>query len=40
MDIKVDGVVVEKLSKRMGKGSNGEHRVPFYVIAGAALAAA
>jgi chromosome segregation protein len=40
MDIRVDDVVVEKLSKRMGKGSNGEHRVPFYVIAGAALAAA
>lgn len=28
------------LSKRLGVGSNGEHRAPFYVIAGAAMAAA
>jgi chromosome segregation protein len=33
-------LVVDKLSKRMGVASNGEHRVPFYVIAGAALASA
>lgn len=33
-----DGEVVDYLSKRVGVGSNGEHRVPFYVIAGAALA--
>lgn len=32
--------VVDYLSKRMGVASNGEHRVPFYVIAGAALATA
>lgn len=32
--------VVSRLSKRIGLGSNGEHRTPFYVIAGAALAAA
>jgi chromosome segregation protein len=35
-----DGKVVDLLSKRMGVASNGEHRVPFYVIAGAALATA
>jgi len=34
------GKVVDLLSKRMGVASNGEHRVPFYVIAGAALATA
>ena len=28
------------LSRRIGVGSNGEHRTPFYMIAGAALAAA
>ncbi|WP_374497297.1 SbcC/MukB-like Walker B domain-containing protein [Vogesella indigofera] len=28
------------LSRRIGVGSNGEHRTPFYVIAGAAMAAA
>ena len=28
------------LSRRLGVGSNGEHRTPFYVIAGAAMAAA
>lgn len=32
--------VISRLSKRIGSGSNGEHRTPFYVIAGAALAAA
>lgn len=31
---------VDRLSRRMGVASNGEHRVPFYVIAGASLAAA
>lgn len=40
LKIIVNGVVVDKLSKRMGVASNGEHRVPFYVIAGAALASA
>lgn len=38
--IKQDGKVVNRLSKRVGPGSNGEHRTPFYVIAGAALASA
>jgi uncharacterized protein YPO0396 len=40
LEIRVDGRVVDLLSKRMGVASNGEHRVPFYVIAGAALATA
>lgn len=40
LEIRVDGKVVDLLSKRMGVASNGEHRVPFYVIAGAALATA
>jgi energy-coupling factor transporter ATP-binding protein EcfA2 len=40
LKIVVNGVVVDLLSKRMGVASNGEHRVPFYVIAGAALASA
>jgi chromosome segregation protein len=35
-----DDQIVSRLSKRIGFGSNGEHRTPFYVIAGAALAAA
>lgn len=35
-----DSKVTNTLSKRIGVASNGEHRVPFYVIAGAALAAA
>lgn len=35
-----DDKIVSRLSKRIGLGSNGEHRTPFYVIAGAALAAA
>lgn len=38
--IKQEGKVVSRLSKRIGPGSNGEHRTPFYVIAGAALASA
>ena len=38
--IEQDGVVVTKLSKRLGTGSGGEYKSPFYVIAGAALAAA
>lgn len=38
--IQVDGKEVDRLSQRMGKASNGEHRVPFYVIAGASLASA
>ncbi len=40
LEILSNDVAVDQLSKRMGKGSNGEHRVPFYVIAGASLAAA
>ncbi|MBX3656502.1 MAG: hypothetical protein KF686_20180 [Ramlibacter sp.] len=40
LEIIQDGRVVDYLSKRMGVASNGEHRVPFYVIAGAALATA
>jgi chromosome segregation protein len=40
LEIRVDNVKVDVLSKRMGVASNGEHRVPFYVIAGAALATA
>lgn len=40
LKISVNGVEVDRLSKRMGVASNGEHRVPFYVIAGASLAAA
>ncbi|HBO3911251.1 SbcC/MukB-like Walker B domain-containing protein [Pseudomonas aeruginosa] len=40
LEIRQDGKVVDLLSKRMGVASNGEHRVPFYVIAGAALATA
>lgn len=38
LKILVDGKIVDLLSNRMGVASNGEHRVPFYVIAGAALA--
>ena len=38
--IQRDGETISRLSKRIGSGSNGEHRTPFYVIAGAALAAA
>lgn len=38
--IMVDDREVDRLSQRMGKASNGEHRVPFYVIAGASLASA
>jgi chromosome segregation protein len=34
----VGGVEVDRLSKRLGVASNGEHLVPFYVIAGACLA--
>jgi chromosome segregation protein len=34
------GKLVGRLSQRVGPGSNGEHRTPFYVIAGAALASA
>ncbi len=40
LQIMQDGKLVDYLSKRMGVASNGEHRVPFYVIAGAALATA
>lgn len=41
-DLKIsqNGVFVGRLSQRVGPGSNGEHRTPFYVIAGAALASA
>lgn len=35
-----DGRKDTVLSKRLGVGSNGEHRAPFYVIAAAAMAAA
>src|SRR5438046_1850402 len=38
--IEHDGVVITKLSKRLGTGSGGEYKSPFYVVAGAALAAA
>lgn len=38
LDIYVNDVRVDSLSKRLGVGSNGEHLVPFYVIAGASLA--
>lgn len=38
--IEKDNQIISRLSKRIGTGSNGEHRTPFYVIAGAALAAA
>ena len=37
LDIQVDGRTVDKLSKRLGVGSNGEHLIPFYVIAGSTL---
>lgn len=40
LEIHVNGLKADLLSKRMGVASNGEHRVPFYVIAGAALATA
>lgn len=41
-DLKItqNGVFTGRLSQRVGPGSNGEHRTPFYVIAGAALASA
>lgn len=35
-----DGKRIGSLSSRMGRGSNGEHKVPFYIIAAAALASA
>lgn len=38
--IERDGEVISRLSNRIGSGSNGEHRVPYYIIAGVALAAA
>lgn len=38
LGIFVNGVEVDRLSKRLGVASNGEHLVPFYVIAGACLA--
>lgn len=40
LQIRVDGEVVDTLSNRTGSGSGGEHRTPFYVIAGASLASA
>lgn len=40
LQILQDNKVTNTLSKRIGVASNGEHRVPFYVIAGAALASA
>lgn len=41
-DLKIlqNGAFLGRLSQRVGPGSNGEHRTPFYVIAGAALASA
>lgn len=38
LEIRVGDKKVDSLSKRLGVGSNGEHLVPFYVIAGASLA--
>lgn len=38
--IRVNNEEVDTLSNRTGSGSGGEHRTPFYVIAGASLAAA
>lgn len=38
LEIHVGDKKVDTLSKRLGVGSNGEHLVPFYVIAGASLA--
>ncbi|WP_435626575.1 SbcC/MukB-like Walker B domain-containing protein [Candidatus Ferrigenium straubiae] len=38
LEIWVGGKPADTLSKRLGVGSNGEHLVPFYVIAGASLA--
>lgn len=38
LEIRVGDEVKDYLSKRLGVGSNGEHLVPFYVIAGASLA--
>lgn len=38
--IKKGDKLIGRLSQRVGPGSNGEHRTPFYVIAGAALASA
>lgn len=40
LQIKKNGNLIGRLSQRVGPGSNGEHRTPFYVIAGAALASA
>jgi hypothetical protein len=40
LDILVDGKVVDRMSKRQGAGSNGEHIAPMYVAAGASLAKA
>lgn len=40
LEIHQNGKCVDLLSKRMGVASNGEHRVPFHVIAGAGLATA
>ena len=40
LKIKKGGNLIGRLSQRVGPGSNGEHRTPFYVIAGAALASA
>lgn len=38
--IRVNDAEVDTLSNRTGSGSGGEHRTPFYVIAGASLASA
>ena len=37
VDILVGGKRIDRLSKRLGKGSGGEHKAPLYVILGAAL---
>ncbi len=40
LNIYSGGKLFTTLSKRMGKGSGGEHKSPFYLMAGAALASA
>lgn len=40
LEIRVNDKIVNLLSNRTGGGSGGEHRTPFYVIAGASLARA
>lgn len=40
LEMKIDGQRVDTMTTRQGRGSNGEHRTPMYVAAGAALARA